>query len=699
MPLFRFILLLFVLSLTAAPTWAQAKKKKPVPKGTTVKKGKAVATPSRGKAGTTKAKPKTGSTTKAKSVAKKPKSEATQPDAVASPLRTMSREQLEQQRTAILDEIKRTQAELSVLQKDKKTTLSQLQALQSKLAARQSLITNINNEIRYIEQNINTTANDISTLKSQLSVLKKQYAEMVRYTYKNKTSSDLVVFLFSSSSFNDALRRFRFVKQYRNYRADQAAKIVASSKQLSNKISVLNLEKQKKDMVLQDQQKQSLILQTETKEKDRVVAELKGREKQLMDGLAKQRKSAESLNRAIDAAIRREIELARKRAMEEKREQERKIAEQKKAETNAVLEKKRREEFERQLALEKKKQEEREKALALAKKEQEEKERLAVVEKQKREELERKLAQEKKDREDRERVLALEKEKREQAERKAAQLADEQRIKKEKVLAREREEQEERQRKLQKERDEQDARQKKLAEQKRLSESQQRELVSLKQRQEEEQRKLAEDKKDRERELARAAQSNTYYNPRYIPELAGKEKPITINNTGTSGGANAKSFEKDDYKFSLTPQEREITNNFEQSRGNLPWPVEKGFIVEHFGKNKHPVFNIVTDNYGIDIKTSRGAKARAIFTGEVASIISIPGTAWQTVVINHGSYFTVYAKLEKVFVSKGAKVNTKQPIGVVITDEEGNTQINFQVWKVGVGGASVKVNPELWIAQ
>ena len=83
----------------------------------------------------------------------------------------------------------------------------------------------------------------------------------------------------------------------------------------------------------------------------------------------------------------------------------------------------------------------------------------------------------------------------------------------------------------------------------------------------------------------------------------------------------------------------------------------------------------------------------------VASIISIPGTAWQTVVINHGSYFTVYAKLEKVFVSKGAKVNTKQPIGVVITDEEGNTQINFQVWKVGVGGASVKVNPELWIAQ
>jgi murein DD-endopeptidase MepM/ murein hydrolase activator NlpD len=353
------------------------------------------------------------------------------------------------------------------------------------------------------------------------------------------------------------------------------------------------------------------------------------------------------------------------------------------------------------LAIEKKKQEDRERALALAKREQEEKERLALVEKQKREELERKLALEKKEREEKERVLLAEKQKREEEERKAAQSA-EPKSRRDRILAREREEQEERLTRLKKEREEQESRQQKLAEQRRLSEAQQRLLVAQKQKQEEEQRKLIEDKKERERELARAAQSNTYYNPRYIPDLAGKEKPMAINNSGsgsTSSGAGTKAFEKDDYKFSLTPKEREIANNFEQSRGSLPWPVEKGFIVEHFGKNKHPVFNIVTDNYGIDIKTSRGAKARAIFTGEVASIISIPGTAWQTVVINHGSYFTVYAKLEKVFVAKGAKVTTKQPIGVVITDEEGNTQINFQVWKVGANGSSVKVNPELWIAQ
>ena len=107
----------------------------------------------------------------------------------------------------------------------------------------------------------------------------------------------------------------------------------------------------------------------------------------------------------------------------------------------------------------------------------------------------------------------------------------------------------------------------------------------------------------------------------------------------------------------------------------------------------------MTENYGIDIRTSRGARARAVFGGEVASIISIPGASGQTVLINHGSYYTVYAKLDKVLVSKGMKVSTKQAIGTVLTDDDGNTQINFQVWKVGANGASFKVNPELWIAQ
>jgi septal ring factor EnvC (AmiA/AmiB activator) len=612
--------------------------------------------------------------------------------------RTQSREQLESQRMAILEEIKRTQGELTELRQDKKATLAQLQALQSKLQARQSLINNINNEIRYIEANIHNATADVETLRTQLDTLKKQYAEMVRYTYKNRTSSDLVVFLFSAQSFNDAIRRLQYVKQYRNYRADQALKITSAHKQLTNKITVLNLQKEKKDYVLLAQENQRRMLEAETQEKDKVVLELKGKEKELMQGLALKKKAAEDLNRAIAAAIQREIELARKRAMQErmeqdrlrklKEDQERRLALQKKREQEAAIERQRKEEYERKLALAKKEQEENERKLALAKKQQEENER--------------RLAQEKKDREEAERRLAQEKKEREEAERKAAQLAEAKRADKERQLAAERRRQEEEQAALNMRRREQ--------------EEQQRQLLARKQQQEEEQRRLADEKKKQEREQARLSNPN-YGNPRYIPELAeekfggvalatgsserGGSRPTESGSRNTENrpaAANVKTFERDDYLFSLTPAEREIANNFEASKGSLPWPVEKGYIIEHFGKNKHPVFNIVTENYGIDIRTSRGARARAVFGGEVASVISIPGAPGQTVLINHGSYYTVYAKLDKVNVSKGMKVSIKQPIGTVLTDDDGNTQINFQVWKVGANGASFKVNPELYIA-
>lgn len=595
--------------------------------------------------------------------------------------RGQSREQLESQRLSILEEIKRTTAELSELRKNKKATLSELQALQAKLSARQSLIANINNEINIIEENINLANKDVVVLKTQLDTLKKQYAEMVRYTYKNRTSSDMIVFLFSSTSFNDASRRLQYVKQYRSYRADQAVKITSAGKQLNNKITVLNQQKQRKDFVLLAQEQQNKILEAETAEKNKVVTELKGKEKDLIVDLARKKKSADELNKAISNAIKREIEIARKRAMDERMAQERQRRQQ--------------EEQQRKLAQDKKAQDDA-RQLALVKKQQADREKQALLDKQRREEQERKLVQDKKDREAKEQALAIQRKKQEEAERNASKLAESQRIEKEKQLAIERKKQEEQQRQL-------------VAE-KQKQEDRQRALLVEKQKQEEYQRQLVEDKKRQEREQARLTSGQPYGNPRYLKTLAEKEipattsapsKPIADNYTSSNDAGskpNVRTLERDDYKYSLTPAEQALTSNFEANKGRLPWPVEKGFIAEHFGKNKHPLFNVVTENYGVDIKTSVGATARAIYSGEVNSIINVPGMG-QTVLINHGSFYTVYSKLSKVNVVKGSRVSTKQAIGTVSTDDDGNTLIHFEIWKVGANGSPYKVNPEQWVAQ
>jgi septal ring factor EnvC (AmiA/AmiB activator) len=500
----------------------------------------------------------------------------------------------------------------------------------------------------------------------------------------------MIVFLFSSQSFNDATRRLQYVKQYRSYRAEQAVKINSAGKQLKNKITVLNEQKQKKDFVLIAQEHQNKILQAETEEKNKVVSQLKGKEKELMLQLAKNKKAADDLNRAISNAIKREIEMARKRAMDEKKEQE-KLRRLKADQERRLL-------ADKQSNAERAKREEEAKRLAEAKRVQQEREKQALADKLKREEQERKLTQEKKEREAKEQALAIERKKREEAERNASLLAENKRIEKERQLAIERNKQEERERQLNIERQKQEDRQ--------------RQLLAERQRQEENQRQLAEDKKKQDREQARLNNA-PYSNPRYVKTIAEKENyDLALNrnksdNRGSKieepeisevSNTKVKTFEKDDYKFSLTPEERALTNNFEANKGRLPWPVEKGYIAEHFGKNKHPLFNVVTENYGVDIKTSRGAIARSIYAGEVNSIINVPGMG-QTVLINHGSFYTVYSKLARVSVSKGTKLNMKQSIGTVMTDDEGDTFIHFEIWKVGANGTPYKMNPEQWVAQ
>lgn len=147
--------------------------------------------------------------------------------------------------------------------------------------------------------------------------------------------------------------------------------------------------------------------------------------------------------------------------------------------------------------------------------------------------------------------------------------------------------------------------------------------------------------------------------------------------------------------ITLTPEARELNSDFEKNKGKLPWPVEKGVITSGFGKQDHPVLpGIVIDNNGVDITTEKGSSVRALFRGEVTSVLVMPG-AGKAVIISHGAYRSVYSNLRDVTVTKGQKVDTKQTIGTVLTDETGS-KAHLELWKVTADGL-VKVDPALWL--
>lgn len=142
----------------------------------------------------------------------------------------------------------------------------------------------------------------------------------------------------------------------------------------------------------------------------------------------------------------------------------------------------------------------------------------------------------------------------------------------------------------------------------------------------------------------------------------------------------------------MTPEAIKLSADFLSNKGRLPWPVANGFISQGYGKHQHPTLrNVTTENNGIDITTTKGTKARAVFSGKVSAIIPIPGLG-KTILINHGEFFTVYSNLATTNVTPNDPVTLKQEIGMVDTNEEGKTAIHFELWK-----GTEKQDPALWL--
>lgn len=132
----------------------------------------------------------------------------------------------------------------------------------------------------------------------------------------------------------------------------------------------------------------------------------------------------------------------------------------------------------------------------------------------------------------------------------------------------------------------------------------------------------------------------------------------------------------------LSEQAEALSEDFSNNRGKLPWPISKGIICEGYGEHEHPAIKgFMMFNNGLEICSTKGSQARAVFAGEVTSIAISP-TGGKLVIIRHGEYLSVYCNLEEILVKTGDKVSVKQVIGsVMFNDDEGKTSMNFQIWK------------------
>lgn len=170
-------------------------------------------------------------------------------------------------------------------------------------------------------------------------------------------------------------------------------------------------------------------------------------------------------------------------------------------------------------------------------------------------------------------------------------------------------------------------------------------------------------------------------------EQAALNKQISKMLAEASSASSKTTSSKNKKGSTAKPVDIELSKNFEQNKGKLPWPVS-GPVVDHFGISQRA--GVILNHDYIGIACSPSTSVKSVFDGVVVNVGLLPGFG-HCVMIQHGAYYTIYGKLQSVQVHHGDKVTTGQVIGE-IGSFGGRSGLNFYVVH-----RMTYLNPEQWL--
>lgn len=157
--------------------------------------------------------------------------------------------------------------------------------------------------------------------------------------------------------------------------------------------------------------------------------------------------------------------------------------------------------------------------------------------------------------------------------------------------------------------------------------------------------------------------------------------------TGLSSAAKDRSYSP----LESTPEGMEMSLNFENNKGRLPWPVSNGVVTIDFGITQMEGTRLNQKSDGIEIAVPVGSAVRCVADGEVVSTTEIAGE--MVVLVKHGKYFTGYKNLSSVNVSRGQEVKAGSLLGKSGTSIDGEGAILFMI----MNDRAVFQNPKPWL--
>jgi len=225
-----------------------------------------------------------------------------------------TKEELQNKKRKLQEEIEYTNELLEETKKSQTSSMDQLVKINKKIEVRIEIINTIREEVQLLDKKIEKNKTVITSLESDLQELREEYADMLYYSYKNRSSYNRLLFLFSSSDFNQAYKRLKYMQQYTSYRKRQAQLIVKTKESINKKISNLENIRNEKQVLLNSLETERKNYTYERIEHEGVLTNLKRKEKDLLKDLKRKQRTTEKLQKAIEEIIREEIRKAREAA-------------------------------------------------------------------------------------------------------------------------------------------------------------------------------------------------------------------------------------------------------------------------------------------------------------------------------------------------------------------------------------------------
>lgn len=214
---------------------------------------------------------------------------------------------LESKRKEALREIENTNRLLLDTKKTTATLLDRIKLITSQIKSRQELVSILNRELDAITKEQAKVEGEIKVQEANLALKQENYATAIKGMLRKKQNSNRLVFILSGKSFGESLRRLRYMRDYSDWRNEQAEEIKKEKEELLQKKQILAKNKKDKQVLLVQRKSEEANLKSEEVNRQQEVSEANKKQKELQVELSKKQKQAAALNSQIERLIAEEV--------------------------------------------------------------------------------------------------------------------------------------------------------------------------------------------------------------------------------------------------------------------------------------------------------------------------------------------------------------------------------------------------------